>query len=36
MLDILMWPFVEKAKALPLIYKETLDFDKEKFPSIVS
>ncbi|NP_001165916.1 glutathione S-transferase O2 isoform 1 [Nasonia vitripennis] len=32
MLDILMWPFVERAKALPILYKESLDFEKEKFP----
>lgn len=36
MLDILMWPFVERAKALPILYNEPLNFEKAKFPSIVS
>ncbi|XP_014210877.1 pyrimidodiazepine synthase-like [Copidosoma floridanum] len=35
MVDILMWPFVEKAKCLALIYKEPMDFEKEKFPLIL-
>ncbi|KAJ8687947.1 hypothetical protein QAD02_023742 [Eretmocerus hayati] len=36
MLDILMWPFVERAKSLPIICKEPLNFDKEKFPKIMA
>jgi hypothetical protein len=36
MLDILMWPFVERSKALTILCKETLHFEKEKFPHIVS
>ncbi|XP_015604370.1 pyrimidodiazepine synthase-like [Cephus cinctus] len=36
MLDILMWPWIERAKALPLIYKTPLNFEKEKFPHIVN
>ncbi|XP_058805247.1 pyrimidodiazepine synthase-like [Phymastichus coffea] len=35
MIDILMWPFVERAKALPILYNESLNFDKEKFPCIM-
>ncbi|XP_011137460.1 pyrimidodiazepine synthase [Harpegnathos saltator] len=35
MLDILMWPWVEKAKALPLLYKQAADFDKERFPKLM-
>ena len=33
---IIMWPFVERAKALPLIYHELAEFGKEKFPNFVS
>lgn len=32
MLDVLIWPWVEIAKSLPLIYKEPLSFKKENFP----
>lgn len=35
-LDILMWPWVERAKALPLLYKQPAGFDKERFPKLVS
>ncbi|XP_011499671.1 PREDICTED: pyrimidodiazepine synthase-like [Ceratosolen solmsi marchali] len=35
MLDILMWPFVERSKALPILCKESLHFEKEKFPFIM-
>ncbi|XP_029032452.1 pyrimidodiazepine synthase-like isoform X2 [Osmia bicornis bicornis] len=35
MLDILMWPWVERRKALPLIYKEPTNFDHENFPHIL-
>lgn len=36
MLDVLMWPFVERAKALPILYNEPMNFEKEKYPRIVS
>lgn len=32
MLDILMWPWVERRRALVLIYKEPTNFKNEKFP----
>lgn len=35
MLDILMWPWVERAKALPLMFKQPVKFNKEKLPHIV-
>ncbi|KAG7211463.1 hypothetical protein KM043_010744 [Ampulex compressa] len=35
MLDIAMWPWVERAKSLPLIYKQTGNFNKENFPNIM-
>lgn len=35
MLDILMWPWIERAKSLSLIYKQSLSLNKEKFPSIM-
>ncbi|XP_014485679.1 PREDICTED: pyrimidodiazepine synthase-like [Dinoponera quadriceps] len=34
-LDILMWPWVERAKALPLLYKQSAGFDKERFPMLM-
>ncbi|XP_033223904.1 pyrimidodiazepine synthase-like isoform X2 [Belonocnema kinseyi] len=33
--DIMIWPWVERSKALPLIYKQPLSFEKEKFPLII-
>ncbi|XP_046410444.1 diphosphomevalonate decarboxylase isoform X1 [Neodiprion fabricii] len=35
MLDVLMWPWVERAKALPLAFDQPLNFDKEKFPHLM-
>ncbi|XP_032668047.1 pyrimidodiazepine synthase-like [Odontomachus brunneus] len=35
MLDILIWPWVERAKVLPLIYKQSTGFDKERFPNLM-
>lgn len=35
MLDILMWPWVERAKSLSLIYKQSLSLDKENIPNIM-
>jgi len=36
MLDILMWPWFERAKALTLLYKRCTSLDKERFPKLVS
>lgn len=36
MLDVLMWPWVERAKLLPMIHKKPYTFNKEKFPNLVS
>lgn len=36
MLDILMWPWVERRRALVLIYKEPTNFSNENFPHSVS
>lgn len=36
MLDLLMWPWFERAKALTLLYKRCTSLDKEKFPQLVS
>ncbi|KAL7298236.1 hypothetical protein TKK_0009224 [Trichogramma kaykai] len=33
--DIEMWPFVERSKALAVIYNETFKFEKEKFPNLM-
>lgn len=35
MLDILMWPWVERAKALPLFCKQPASFDKDRFPKLM-
>lgn len=35
MLDVLMWPWVERGKSLPLIYKQPVNFNKENFPHIM-
>lgn len=35
--DIMIWPWVERSKALPLIYKQPLrNFEKEKFPNVIN
>lgn len=35
--DIMIWPWVERSKALPLIYKQPLkNFEKEKFPHVIN
>lgn len=36
MLDILMWPWFERAKALTILYKQRASLDKERFPNLVS
>jgi hypothetical protein len=36
MLDVLMWPWFERAKALTLLYKRCTSLDKERFPKLVS
>lgn len=35
MLDILMWPWVELGRCLPLVYKQPVRFRKEKFPCMM-
>ncbi|KAL6256183.1 hypothetical protein P5V15_012299 [Pogonomyrmex californicus] len=35
MLDILIWPWFERAKALTLLYKQRASLDKERFPRIM-
>jgi len=36
MLDILMWPWFERAKALTILYKRRASLDNERFPNLVS
>jgi len=36
MLDVLIWPWFERAKALTILYKQRASLDKERFPRIVS
>ncbi|XP_029664155.1 pyrimidodiazepine synthase-like isoform X1 [Formica exsecta] len=35
MLDILMWPWFESAKALTILYKQRASLDKERFPNLM-
>ncbi|RLU17148.1 hypothetical protein DMN91_011217 [Ooceraea biroi] len=35
MLDMLMWPWFERAKALTLLYKRCTSLDKERFPKLM-
>ncbi|XP_072749607.1 pyrimidodiazepine synthase [Anoplolepis gracilipes] len=35
MLDILMWPWFERAKALTILYKQRASLDRERFPNLM-